>query len=164
MHRVAAATDQDSALPALRCAVVVRVREDGCDLMRAGQRSAAGFARAFPAPRAARVSPGHLVALASGADGRQLIVWRWYDAVVVAAADGLIELWEPAHGEVTARARYGEQRWDPGTRAYLSAGLPGAAWWVEGPAVAAETAATAEVELDEVARFCAEHGIWPEAG
>src|SRR5208282_6584735 len=41
----------------------------------------------------------------------------------------------------------------------LSAGLPGAGWWVAGAAVA--VAEDADVELDEVERFCTEHGLWP---
>jgi hypothetical protein len=41
----------------------------------------------------------------------------------------------------------------------LSAGLPGADWWAAGAAVA--MAQDADVELDEVGRFCTEHGLWP---
>jgi hypothetical protein len=50
------------------------------------------------------------------------------------------------------------QRYDPGTRAYLSAGLPGAEWWVAGKAV--NRAEDAEVELNEVGRLYTEHGMW----
>ena len=85
----------------------------------------------FPSPRVERVSPGHLVAIATGPDGTGVVVWRWYDAVVLGTEDdGSARLWEPAHGEVIAqpRASYGTQ--DPGSRAYASAGLPGAEWWV----------------------------------
>ena len=46
----------------------------------------------------------------------------------------MIRLWEPSHGEVLARPRPGHQSPQPGTRAYLSAGLPGAGWWVAGAA------------------------------
>jgi len=88
-----------------------------------------------------------------------MVVWRWYDAVVVGEEAGLVRLWEPAHGEVEAHPRRAEHRL-PGSRAYLSAGLPGADWWVAGPAVA--EAKDADVELDEVARFCTQHGLWPE--
>jgi hypothetical protein len=107
------------------------------------------------------VSPGHLVAVAAAdgaADGAAAVVWRWYDAVVLGEEAGLVRLWEPAHGEVVAHSRRAQRR-QPGTRAYLSAGLPGADWWVAGAAVA--KAEDADVELDEVARFCAEHGLWP---
>jgi hypothetical protein len=41
----------------------------------------------------------------------------------------------------------------------LSAGLPGADWWVAGAVVA--EAADADVELDAVERFCTEHDLWP---
>jgi hypothetical protein len=41
----------------------------------------------------------------------------------------------------------------------LSAGLPGADWWVAGAAVA--KAEDADVDLDEVGLFCTEHGLWP---
>jgi hypothetical protein len=87
------------------------------------------------------------------------VVWRWYDAVVLGEEAGLVRLWEPAHGEVVAHPRRAQQNRQPGTRAYLSAGLPGADWWVAG-AVAAK-AEDADVELDEVGRFCTEHGLWP---
>jgi hypothetical protein len=40
----------------------------------------------------------------------------------------------------------------------VSAGLPGAEWWVAGPAV--DIAENADVELDEVAAFLTLHGLW----
>lgn len=49
----------------------------------------------------------------------------------------------------------------PGTRAYLSSGLPGADWWLAGPVTG--TAEEADVELDEVERFCTEHGLWDQS-
>ncbi|HTW00340.1 MAG TPA: hypothetical protein VMF87_08555 [Streptosporangiaceae bacterium] len=114
---------------------------------------------AFPSPRTERVSPGHLVAVAAAADAPLAVVWRWYDAVVLGAGGDLVRLWEPAHGEVAAHPRRTSGRWQPGTRAYLSAGLPGADWWVAGAAVT--KAEDADVELAEVGRFCTEHGLWP---
>ena len=66
-----------------------------------------------------------------------------------------------AHGEVAARRRRPQQHYGPGTRAYLSAGLPGADWWVAGRAV--DRAEDAEVELDEVERLYNEHGMWDTA-
>lgn len=66
----------------------------------------------------------------------------WYDAVV---------LGEPAHREVVAQPRRVEQQRQPGTRAYLAAGLPGAEWWVAGAVMA--RGEDADVELDEVERF-----------
>jgi hypothetical protein len=104
------------------------------------------------------VSPGHLVAVATVPNGSEVVIWRWYDAVVLGEEAGLIRLWEPAHGEVVAQPRRAQQLRPPGTRAYLSAGLPGADWWVAG-AVAA-TAEDADVELDEVERFYDERDLW----
>jgi hypothetical protein len=69
-------------------------------------------------------------------------------------------LWEPAHGEVAVR-RHWPRHYDPGTRAYLSAGLPGTEWWVAGRAV--DRAEDAEVELEEVGRHYDERGIWDSA-
>lgn len=48
----------------------------------------------------------------------------------------------------------------PGTRAYLSSGLPGAEWWVAGAATV--TAENADVEFDEVERFYTEHHLWDD--
>jgi hypothetical protein len=106
------------------------------------------------------VSPGHLVALATATDGTEAVIWRWYDAVVVGIETDLVRLWEPSHGEVAARPRRADQPRPLGTRAYLSAGLSGADWWVAGAAVAA--AEYADVELDEVERFCTEQDLWAQ--
>jgi hypothetical protein len=157
---VAASTDQSLTSAPLRCGTVLRVlQEDACQVLRAGQLSSVGFATSFPSPRTERVSPGHLVAVAAAADGAEAVVWRWYDAVILGEETGVVRLWEPAHGEVVAHPRRAEQHRQPGTWAYLSAGLPGADWWVAGTAVA--EAEDADVELDEVARFCTEHNLWP---
>ncbi len=90
-----------------------------------------------------------------------VVIWRWYDAVVIGSDPGSVQLWEPAHGEVAARRRRPQQHYGPGTRAYLSAGLPGAGWWVAGSAV--DRAEDAEVELDEVERLYTGHGMWDSA-
>jgi hypothetical protein len=45
-----------------------------------------------------------------------------------------------------------------GTRAYLSAGLPGAEWWVAGGTAA--RAEDADVELDEVEQLYTERDLW----
>ena len=156
---MAAPTDQGRTPALLRCGIVLHVEEDECQVLLAGQLSSVRYANAFPSPRKERVSPGHLVAVA-GAGSAEAVVWRWYDAVVFGEEAGLIRLWEPAHGEVVAHPRRGQQRWQPGTRAYLSAGLPGADWWAAGPAVS--NGEDADVELDEVERFCTEHGLWPD--
>lgn len=116
------------------------------------------FARFFPSPRMERVSPVHLVALASAPDGVDMVVRRWYDAVVLGeeAADS-VRMWGSAHGEVIALRPRSQQRYEPGTRAYLSAGLPGASWWVAGAVT--YRAEEADVELDEVKRLCAANGL-----
>jgi hypothetical protein len=157
---MAAPTVQAGSL-ALRCAVVLKVQEDACRVLRAEQVTSVPFAPAFPAPRTERVSPGHLVAVATSSSGAEAVVWRWYDAVVLGEDSGVVRLWEPGHGEVLAQVRQAGQHYQPGTRAYLSAGLPGADWWVGGATVA--RAEDADVELDEVDRFCTEHGLWPSA-
>lgn len=154
-----AASDRPGTPARLRCGIVLHVQEDECQVLGAGQLSVVGYAPAFPAPRTERVSPGHLVAVATAADGAEAVVWRWYDAVVLAEQAGLVRLWEPAHGEVVAQPRRAEQHRQPGTRAYLSSGLPGADWWVSGAVVA--NAEDADVELEEVGRFCTAHGLWP---
>jgi len=92
--------------------------------------------------------PGNLVAMATASDGIDTVIWRWYDAVVLGDEDDAIRLWEPAHGEVLAQPRTAYIPGQPGTRAYLSAGLPGADWWVAGPTAA--SAQDADVELGEV--------------
>jgi hypothetical protein len=151
--------DQGLTPAPLSCGIVLHVQEDACQILRAGQLSSVGYASGFPSPRTQRVSPGHLVAVAAAADGAETVVWRWYDAVVLGKESGLVRLWEPAHGEVLAHSRRAHDQRQPGTRAYLSAGLPGADWWVAGAVVA--KAEDADVELDEVERFCTEHGLWP---
>jgi hypothetical protein len=154
---MAASTDQGLTPALVRCGIVLQVQEEACQILRAGQLSSVRYADAFPSPRTERVSPGHLVAVAAAADGAEAVVWRWYDAVVLGDEGGLVRLWEPAHGEVVAHPRDAQRHRQPGTRAYLSAGLPGADWWVAGAAVA--RAEDADVELDEVGRFCAEQGV-----
>jgi len=142
----------------LRKAIVLSTTEDACTVFAAGQRSVVPYAQPFPTPRIKRVTPGHLVAVASAANGSGVVVWRWFDAVVLAEAGSSVSLWEPAHGVVLAERRDSQRTYQPGTRAYLSAGLPGAQWWVAGPAV--DRAEDADVELDEVEEFFSELGLW----
>jgi hypothetical protein len=156
---MAASATQTFTSAALSCGIVLRVQEDACQILRAGQLSSVRYARPFPSPRVQLVSPGHLVAVATAPDGTEAVVWRWYDAVVLSDETELVRLWEPAHGEVVAQPRRAGQRRQPGSRAYLSAGLPRAVWWVAGPAVA--RAEDSDVELDEVERFYTEHSLWP---
>lgn len=144
----------------LRLWRVLRADENVCDVWSSGEQSSVRFAALFPSPRVERVSPGHLVAVATSPNGDQAIVWRWYDAVVLGVEDdGSVRLWEPAHGEVTARQRESFLHPNPAERAYASAGLPGADWWVAGSAVGAPV--TAAVDVAEVAALYADNNLWP---
>ena len=67
----------------------------------------------------------------------------------------------PPYGEVVAQPRASYVQQDPGSRAYASAGLPGAEWWVTGSAGGASD--SADVELDDVAALDAENDLWPAA-
>ena len=140
---------------------MLRAEEDACQVLTEGQVVSVRYASRFPAPRRERVSPGHLVAIAEVPGVTGVVVWRWYDAVVLGDEVEAVLLWEPAHGEVVAQRRRPQQRHAPGTRAYLSAGLPGAQWWVAGRAV--DRAEDADVELSEVERLYTEHGMWASA-
>jgi len=91
------------------------------------------YALSFPRPRAERVAPGHLVSIAAAPGGSDVVVWRWFDAVVLEEVAGQVRLWQPAHEEVLGEARDPGRSHRPGSRAYLSAG---AEWWVAGAAVA----------------------------
>ena len=148
-----------SAPAQLRTGIVLRTDEDACSVLSRDRVVQVPYALPFPRPRVERVLPGHLVAVA---DSVERVLWRWYDAVVLGDHDGQVRLWEPAHGEVLATPRDVGRVPRPGSRAYLSAGLPGADWWVAGPAV--ERAEDAEVELDEVARLYTRHGMWDQLG
>ncbi len=144
----------------LRTSRVLRVREDACEVWNGVKCSWVRFASMFPTPRVERVSPGHLVAVATGPNGAEVVVWRWYDAVVQGLQDdGSVRLWEPAHGEVIAQPRPSYEPQAPGSRAYASAGLPGAEWWVAGRVNGGPH--TADVELDEVDALYAENNLWP---
>lgn len=153
-------TSQDQAVRRLHCGIVLRVHEDACQVLSGDRLRPVRYAPMFPSPRTERVSPGHLVAMATAPDGIETVVWRWYDAVVLGDEGNAIRLWEPAHGEVLAQPRPGYLPGLLGTRAYLSAGLPGADWWVTGPVAA--TAQDAHVELDAVEELYTEHGLWDD--
>lgn len=150
-----------SEVPRLRRGIVLRVREDGCEVLVAGTTATVGYATQFPTPHVERVSPGNLVAMATGPDGTEVVVWRWYDAVVLADEPDGVVLWEPAHGESRAQRRIPDRHYRPGSRAYLSAGLPGADWWVAGPSVAHPE--DAEVDLAEVSRLYTDNDLWAAA-
>lgn len=142
----------------LRQAIVLATTEEACTVFAEGQRAVVPYARPFPAPRAERVAPGHLVATTTAADGSEVVIWRWFDAVVLDGAGPAVSLWEPAHGSVLAAPRSPQRGYRPGSRAYLSAGLPGAEWWVAGPV--ADRAEDADVELGEVEQFFTGLGLW----
>ena len=160
-RRVTASATGALITPRLRCGIVLRSEEDACQVLARGQVASVRYASQFPAPRRERVLPGHLVAIAEASGAAAVVIWRWYDAVVLGSDAGSVRLWEPAHGEVAAQQRRPQQHYDPGTRAYLSAGLPGAEWWVAGRAV--DQAEDAEVELDEVERLYTDHDMWSSA-
>lgn len=140
----------------VRAAVVLRPGEQDCEVLLGAGTAVAAYGRAFGS-RAASLTPGHLVAVTTGSDAQHVILWRWYDAVVLEQSAGQVRLWEPHHGEVLAEPRDPGRRYPPGTRAYASAGLPGADWWVEGPV---GPVADDEVALGEVCAFYAAHDLW----
>lgn len=147
----------------LRTARVLRVvDEHACEVWSNGAVNAVRFASTFPTPRVERVSPGHLVAIATAPNGTDVVVWRWYDAVVLGTADdGSVRLWEPAHGEVVARPRASYRNQEPGSRAYASAGLPGAEWWIAD--IASVTPQSANVELNDVDALYTDNDLWQAA-
>jgi len=142
----------------LRLAHVIATDEDTCTVAADGERVEVKYASFFPRPRTTRVAPGHLVVFTSGADGGDRVVWRWFDAVVLERTEGGFRLWEPGHGEVLAQPRDAAASPEPGSRAYASAGLPGADWWLAGPAV--PSAGLAEVDVGEVERFLTDNDLW----
>ncbi len=154
----AAGIDEHPVQAWLRPGIVLQVQNEECEILIDGHRRWVRYAAQFPHPRTERVSPSHLVAVARTPGGAEVIVWRWYDAVVVEERSDEVTLWEPAHAEVTATRRPSYRSSPPGTRAYLSAGLPEAEWWVAGPVVA--EARDADVELDEVERLYTNLGLW----
>ena len=142
----------------LRPALVLSTTEDLCTVHADGRRHEIPYVGPFPRPRVERVAPGHLVAIADLADASPIVVWRWFDAVVVDVVGAMVSLWEPGHGAVIATPRDPHHVHRPGSRAYLSAGLPGADWWVAGPSV--DRAEDADVDLDQVEQFFADLGLW----
>lgn len=108
------------------------------------------------------MAPGHLVAVASGLNATDVVVWRWYDAVVLGSTDGgLVRLWEPAHGEIIAHRRASYVTQEPGSRAYVSAGLPGAEWWVA--CSASDGQGPAHIDLEEVRVLYTDNDLWARA-
>ena len=141
---------------AARAAVVLRPGEAGCEVSFGSETGFVRYAVPF-APRAETLTPGHLVAVTDRPGAGSLILWRWFDAVVLEQSGTEVRLWEPAHGEVLAQSRTALSSYSIGTRAYASAGLRGASWWVEGPVAAVEDI---DVAMDEVLAFYTEHDLW----
>jgi hypothetical protein len=150
--------ERQGTAPRLRAAIVLSAAEDECTVYADDRQHVVSYAEPFPRPRAGRVAPGNLVAIAREPGGSDVILWRWFDAVVVSQAEQVITLWEPNHGTVLAQPRDARYVPRPGSRAYVSAGLPGADWWVAGPAV--DSAENAAVELDEVRDFFTGRNLW----
>jgi hypothetical protein len=151
------------ATPHLRTYRVLSVSEHACRIWADGNVASVRFSATFPTPRVERVAPGHLVAVTSGPNSPTVVVWRWFDAIVLGstADDGAVRLWEPLHGEVVALTRPWYVTQEPGSRVFASAGLPGADWWV-----ACSTTGSAEtviVELDDVAMLYNDNDLWAAA-
>lgn len=142
----------------LSTAIVLSTAEDECTVVAADRTRVVPYAPPFPRPRTERVAPGHLVALSRVAGGPEVVLWRWFDAVVIDTTPSGVELWEPVHGSVLAVPRDRARSYRPGSRAYASAGLPGADWWVAGPVV--DRAEDADVDLDAVEDFFTGLGLW----
>jgi hypothetical protein len=168
----------------LRTAVVVAVTEEGCATSSPGSQTWVRFAPGFPSPRVERVSPGHLVAIASTSDHpapnvepsdsfappvdapesdaaveRTAIVWRWFDVVVLGESPrGSVIVWEPGHGEVEAHPTEQYVPREPGSRAYASAGLGDDGWQVTGPVVS--DPGRAQVDLDDLRALYDDNDLW----
>jgi hypothetical protein len=149
-------SDQGHPAAKLRSAIVLGTSEEPCTVIGQDQGTAIKYAGFFPSPRLERVAPGHLVPVTSAWTSPSS--WRWFDAVILEEVTGQVRLWEPNHGGGARQGRDPRPCQRPGSRAYLSAGLEGAEWWVAGPAVV--RARDAEVELGEVQRFLSMHGLW----
>lgn len=143
---------------ALYVAIVLNAVEDECAVMTSAGPRVVRYALPFPRPRAGRVLPGHLVAITTETNGSNVILWRWFDAVVVDRTEIGVTVWEANDGIVIAQPRDPHTAYRRGSRAYLSSGLPGGEWWLAGPAVT--HAEDADVELEEIRRFYSRHGLW----
>jgi len=93
----------------LRLAIVLDTTKEACGVFAAGQRVEVRYMPAFPRPRVERVAPGNLAAIATAAAGSEVVVWRWFDAVVLvkwvaSSASGNPPTASCAHSPVTFRA------------------------------------------------------------
>ena len=117
------APDRQRAAPQLQLAIVLSAAEDECTVYADEATQVVSYAEPFPG-RAPGECPGNLVAIAGASGGSGVIVRRWFDAVVVDQAGRVVTLWEPNHGTVVAQPRGRQDVYRPGSRAYVSAGLP----------------------------------------
>jgi hypothetical protein len=86
-------------VPRLSRGIVLRsAEEDACQVLAGGTTISVRYAPQFPAPRRERVLPGHLVAVAEAPGVSGIVVWRWYDAVVLGSDAGSVRLWDSAFG------------------------------------------------------------------
>ena len=90
--------------PAALTAVVLRPTEQRCQVGFGVETAFVEYGTPF-GPRAKTLTPGHLVALTGRPGATSLVIWRWYDAVVLEQSARQVRLWEPSHGEVLARSR-----------------------------------------------------------
>ena len=141
-----------------KVAVVLRPEEHRCEVTFGRGTALVAYGPPF-SRRAETLAPGHLVAVTNGPAGEALVIWRWYDAVVLGQTGEEVRLWEPSHGEVLARPRHAQREYVVGTRAYASAGLPGADWWVEGPVTAVQDV---DVSMADVYAFYDAHDLWSQ--
>src|SRR3954451_24076504 len=74
-------------------AVVLRPAEDQCEVLSANGTALVAYAAPFRS-RAASLTPGHLVAVTSGSEAAPVIIWRWFDAVVLEQSAEGVRLWE----------------------------------------------------------------------
>jgi len=145
---------------ALHGATVLDAMADECLVYGNGREYVARYAAPFGS-KSGTVAPGHLVAIHVTQSESSLVLWRWYDALVIRdGPDGTVEMWEPAHGTVTAVRRQVGTELRPGGRAYLSAGLAGAPWWVND--MVTSSPEDANVEFGEVVAFYDEHELWSQ--
>ena len=146
--------------PWIHCGIVLRTDEDACQVVTEGAVTSVRYAPRFPVPRRERVLPGHLVAIAER-DGTAVVVWRWYNAVVL---DSDPELRPPLGA--SARRSHRQATLPAGAIRSRDSRLP-----VGGPArrrlvvagQAVDRPEHAGVELGEVDRLYTEHDLWNSA-
>lgn len=73
-------SDQAAREGRLTLAIVLSTTEGAGTVDAQSHPTSAANTSFLPRPRAARVAPGHLVALAVGPDGSDVVEWRWFDA------------------------------------------------------------------------------------